>query len=149
MEHMENIIIAIPENKVATSTTDTNGNISITFKDKVVKDWAWYVREYKSKICDFPYPITSNMADAEIKRNSPDNWRPEFKFGLLKFIADDLNEINDVCKIWSICYDPQSNSLLTFRTGFSRRFVDMLFTEYASKKACKIIPVDFIKSFLP
>ena len=136
---METITINIPENKIAEQSTSCNGSIIINFKDKPKeKQWSDYIHSYKGTQTGKLFGCVFDI----INRNSPECWPIEYKFGLLKFIADDLNESGLKSSIIG-CSD---NKIYT-QTIYSNWSSHIMFDAEGAQKAIEIIPIEFIKSF--
>lgn len=133
--------IHIPEGKTPKMTETTNSCV-IEWGDKE-KTFDDYVRKYRELLRQ---DLGLSLNNAPVL-----NWCPEFKFGLLKFIADDLNEEeldweNPECSKYAIYYDNVRKKVLRDWCSVSHR-VGYIFTDMAAGKALKIIPEEFLKSF--
>ena len=140
---MENkkLEIEIPEGKQPKMTTSDNG-VHVEWVDKE-KTWKRYVLGYRAEV----YGKYGKLL-VEIK---PPNWPKIFKFGLLQYIADDLNEER---LDWE--NKNQGKYVVFYRTdGMGVSFTDYtcfhiqsaLFTRLAAQKAIDIIPAEFLKTF--
>ena len=78
----EQVKIDIPEGKKPKLTTLDNG-VHVEWVEKE-KTWEQYVLAYRSTIFASQSVLLTNA--------EPDRWPKMFKFGLLQYIADDLNE---------------------------------------------------------
>lgn len=83
--------------------------------------------------------------------NDPYKWLRLFKFGLLQFIADDMNEEkidwgSRSQRKYCVCYD-YSNDTIMCDSWRDFGCAGYVFTEEAAKKAIKIIPSEFLKTF--
>ena len=143
---METITINIPENKIAEQSTSCNGSIIINFKDKPKeKDWWQYIVVYEKYVFD----KVGSIIIENRWGNNPLTWPIEYKFGLLKFIANDLNGE------WKPWCTNSSNYQLTvngdswypYYNNSCIHHASVYFSKEAISKAEKIIPVEFIKSF--
>ena len=78
-------------------------------------------------------------------------WNKMLKFGLLQFIADDLNEEkldwnNHNQGKYCVCYNYR-NKAVSRDAWHYLACAGYIFTETASQKAMKIIPAEFLKTF--
>ena len=136
---METITINIPENKIAEQSTSCNGSIIINFKDKPNgKDWWYYIVGYEKYVFD---KVGSILIENRWG-NNPLTWPIEYKFGLLKFIADDLNESGLKSSIIG-CSDNKIYTQIIYSYWSSH----VMFDAKGAQKAIEIIPIEFIKSF--
>jgi len=128
--------IAIPDGKTPEMTETENGcTIRWVEQEKTFRD---YADKYRMGV---PFVFTSPW---------PVSWSFAHKMGLLKYIADDLNEC-DVQTPASIItryrlYVNASRILGKCIEGCGKEPA-VYFTLYAAEKAIKIIPVEFILSF--
>ena len=130
--------ISIPEGKTPEMTETSNGcTIKWVDKEKKFED---YVVEYNRKFMQF----SLGMSD------DPSGWSFAHKMGLLKYIADDLNEEKldwenfDQTKC-ELFYDHEDNEVRIGDAAYSHG-QSMIFTEEAAAKAKNIIPAEFIKT---
>lgn len=136
------IVITPKEGQIAKQVQTENG-ILITFEDQPKKKTFYqYVKEY----IDSPFLFPRNYfltGDAEFLKTNVNVmiWPYELKMGLLKFIADELNENDGVKNCFLML---RENKLLTDKWSVSFT-ADVLFTEQAAEKACKIIPIEFME----
>lgn len=145
-KEMETILINVPEGKEAKQENKCN-SIVITFVDKKSK-WEDYVNLYKQT-------LTGKLFTNEfikVANFAPPLWPVEYKYGLLKFIADDLNGgwCADWCDTrqskWQLYVDTVSNTLNRFGQQTCKHATPT-FSEGAIEKAKQIVPIEFIKSF--
>ena len=137
----EQLHIDIP-NGMKPKQTVTESGIQIEWVSKE-KTFAEYAKEYGELF----------LQDLGVYLNGDSVliWRHEFKFGLLKFIADDLNgEKFD----WKNREQGKHELYFNTPTGQVRsteistnKYTSVFFTRAAAEKAIGIIPPEFIESF--
>jgi hypothetical protein len=138
-EDIKTLEIHIPDGKTPKMTETTNSCV-IEWVDKK-KTFEDYVNEY-SKLFDQDLGVYLNGDAVFI-------WRHEFKFGLLKFIADDLNESEldwenfgqTKCELY---YDHEDGDVRIANWSHGQSTAS-IFTEGAAVKAMGLIPVEFLK----
>lgn len=133
--------IEIPEGKEPKLTTSDNG-VYVEWVEKE-KTWEQYVIEYEVEVSE-AYGIILAMLN-------PCRWKKIFKFGLLQYIADDLNEEkidweNGEQKKLELLYD-HSFGKISYGWHVRLHCVAAIFTQKASEKAKTIIPAEFLKTF--
>jgi hypothetical protein len=127
--------IAIPEGKIP-EMTETANDCTIKWVEKTFED---YADKYR---CGMPYAI--------VPSKEPMLWPFENRMGLLKYIADCLNEEKldwenfDQTKC-ELFYDHEDNEV-RIGNAASSHGQSMIFTEEAAAKAKNIIPAEFIKT---
>jgi hypothetical protein len=99
------------------------------------KTWERYIWEYTQSW------IKNSLIYNALCTKSPINYMPEFKYGLLKFIADDLNGGGD--KEYTI----RVEGGVVNKSMVLNYYIDRIFTSDGAEKAAKIIPPKFLKSF--
>lgn len=137
---MEKLEIEIPDGKKPKMTEEENRCIIEWVKaEKTFED---YVKEFAEQMeDDFAIRLDTTLSCY---------WKSMFKFGLLQFIADDLNEEkldwgnSDQTKhelVYSHSDDKIENYL-----WWESQHAGAIFTEAAAEKALKIIPIEFLKT---
>ena len=140
-EDAKTLEITIPEWKTP-KMTETENSCVIEWVDKE-KTFADYLKEYSGYL--------KTRIGLDLNPQDPDVWMKEFKFGLLKYIADDLNEEKldwknknqDKCELY---YNTATGGIGYLDLNVSK-YTSVHFTRSAILKAIDIIPVEFLKSF--
>ena len=133
--------IEIPEGKQPKMTTSDNG-VHVEWVDKE-KTWEQYVKEYAKE--------ASYMLAGTLDPSLCFAWKKLFKFGLLQYIADDLNEErldweNKTQGKYVVFY--RTDGMGVSVTDYTCFYIQSaLFTRLAAKKAIDIIPAEFLKTF--
>ena len=132
--------ISIPEGKRPKMTKGT---------DKCVIEWLDAKDDFISYVTLYRASIHRRFT-VELSRDYL-NWPKEFKYGLLQFIADDLNEEkidwgSRSQRKYCVCYD-HSNDTIVCDSWQDFGCVGYVFTGEAAKRAMKIIPAEFLKTF--
>ena len=132
--------IAIPEGKTPEMTETLNGctiKWAYKLKEKTFEDYAHGYREMKT----YAYAFTPN---------NPILWSFADKMGLLKYIADCLNEepidwSNREQDKNEVYYDTATGGIGYLNLNASK-YASVFFTRDAVQKAIDIIPVEFLKT---
>lgn len=132
--------IDIPEGKAPKMTTSENG-VHVEWVPKE-KTWEQYVEEYKKY-------LNSCYGTSFIEEVT--HWPKLFKFGLLQYIADDLNEEkidweNEDQGKNEVVYDHEYQSV-GIATVVCAHAPTVHFTDQAIDRAREIIPAGFLKTF--
>jgi hypothetical protein len=149
MKKAEQIVINVPEDKVAKQSTEGN-KIIIEFVAKE-KTFEQYAEAYRKKISGaYAFSggmITAGDIDDYMKENDPVKWPIEFKYGLLRFIAEDVNgerdEDDDI-----IDMNVDGNALSDYMSN-NNNYLGEIWTKKGAGMAKNMIPVAFFKSLLP
>lgn len=128
--------IAIPDGKTPEMTETENGcTIRWVEQEKTFRD---YADKYRMGV---PFVFTSPW---------PVSWSFVHKMGLLKYIADDLNECDvqtPACGIDRYRLYVNGSGIFTYCGEGGGKEPATYFTQSAAAKAIKIIPKEFILSF--
>lgn len=132
--------INIPEGKRPKMTESEN---------KCVIDWVPEERIFEDYVKEFCEQINDDFG-IDLDKTLFCYWKRMFKFGLLQFIADDLNEEqldwgNTEQYKGELYFNTKSNCI-NYAGLSTEKFVTVPFTRKASKKAIKIIPAEFLKT---
>lgn len=143
----ETIVIDVPEDKIAKRTDECN-RIIVDFLPKE-NEFDKFVREYRELIAHpiskFGCSLTDGSMDEFLNDNDVEDWPIEFKYGLLRHIA---NEVNG-------CIEPEETTEIFIQVGQFRtmtnacNFMGEIWSSEGAEKAVKIIPIEFFKSLLP
>jgi hypothetical protein len=128
--------IAIPDGKTPEMTETENG-CTIRWVDSKEKTFEYYARSYQSWCSYF-------------QRYNPLTWSFAHKMGLLKHIADDLNECDvqtPACGIDRYRLYVNASGIFTYCGEGGGKEPATYFTQSAAERAIKIIPAEFILSF--
>ena len=132
--------ITIPEGKKPKMTENENGCVIKWIEEE--KTFEEYVQLYKKNVFS-----RHNL----ILIVGPLSWDKEFKYGLLQYIADDLNEekldwSNNLQSKYEVFCHPTTDEV-KFNSHTIIRSQAAIFTLVAAQKAIKLIPKEFLKTF--
>ena len=132
--------ITIPEGKKPKMTENENGCVIKWIEEE--KTFEEYVQLYKKNVFS-----RHNL----ILIVGPLSWDKEFKYGLLQYIADDLNEekldwSNNLQSKYEVFCHPTTDEV-EFNSHTIIRSQAAIFTLVAAQKAIKLIPKEFLKTF--
>ena len=137
----EQVKIDIPEGKQPKMTTSDNG-VHVEWVDKE-KTWEQYVKEYAKE--------ASYMLAGTLDPSLCFAWKKLFKFGLLQYIADDLNEEKldwgNKTQTKAGLYYHHDDGRIGVDTYYRCHNAAMIFTVKAAEKAINIIPAEFLRTF--